>query len=832
MSSRHPVGPLLLCAAISLTLATTAAGQASATSIAFIENIGQWSPDDRFIALGDAYSVRAQQDGSVVLQLQRPQTDAGVEARLVRLSFGMGAPEAEDLLPGLHHFFCGNDSSRWVTGASAFAGLAWHDAATGVDLRLTSGANGLQFEWRVPGDADLSGVGVSVEGGCWVDPDDGTDADPVLRTPFGDLHLVSPPDSAADHASSVRTRLRDDGLLGLARDSASSQDLVVSTTLQWSTFLGGTFGDAAHSAAVNDDGQVVVLGRTYSTDFPVTPGAFDEEFTLEGTSLWADLAVAALDQDTGELQWATYLGGGSEERPAGIGFLFDGSILVGAQAFSADYPVTMGPPPAAADIALSKLASTGDALLASRVIGGAVSEEVVAVTVTGGTAIHVAGSTRSPDFPVTLPGFHVGEPGQFNNLTYVMRVDPADLAIVWSLLIGGTENNDFCQSLAVNAAGDVGVSISSPSVDLPLTPNALSTDNGGGAYIVIRNEGTELAFSSYLPWDSLRAGGARAISLDHQGRVVLSGVAQATDFPFTDFPDTPNAFQPEPNSQLDGFVLHLDWEEGEVLAATHLGGFWHDAIVTRSIDSSGVMTFLGSARGTGFPTTNGAFQETKPSAGGDFDIVVCRLDPTLEELLYSTYLGGSDDDEFLATHIQEGTWEGGVIVPVDTQSSDYPVTPGAPGETIAGSADFGVTHLTMLPEGVTRFGLPTASVIGLPVLGTGSWPGTGDGAFKIVCSGAPPSTTNGILALSLGALARPLVAKGAGLWLDPASLILFGAQRTSELGYSSVPLPVPDDPALVGLTVYVQMFWPGLAATGTGGMAASNALAITVQDGS
>lgn len=65
--------------------------------------------------------------------------------------------------------------------------------------------------------------------------------------------------------------------------------------------------------------------------------------------------------------------------------------------------------------------------------------------------------------------------------------------------------------------------------------------------------------------------------------------------------------------------------------------------------------------------------------------------------------------------------------------------------------------------------------------------------------------------------------------MDPASLVRIGGIPSDAQGFSLVPLAIPADADLEGLTVYAQVLWPGFGAAG--GLAASNALAITVQPG-
>src|SRR5206468_9212110 len=74
------------------------------------------------------------------------------------------------------------------------------------------------------------------------------------------------------------------------------------------------------------------------------------------------------------------------------------------------------------------------------------------------------------------------------------------------------------------------------------------------------------------------------------------------------------------------------------------------------------------------PTTAGAFQTSKGSAGFGGDAFVTKLDPTGSALVYSTYLRGSNDDRAWAIAVDAA---GNAYVTGLTSSSDFPTTPGA-----------------------------------------------------------------------------------------------------------------------------------------------------------
>jgi len=88
--------------------------------------------------------------------------------------------------------------------------------------------------------------------------------------------------------------------------------------LLYATFLGGSSDDAALAVAVNAAGTVLVAGNTSSTDFPVTPGAYDTTFNGGSSPFGGDVFVAKLSADGTSLLYATYLGGSSDEIQADV----------------------------------------------------------------------------------------------------------------------------------------------------------------------------------------------------------------------------------------------------------------------------------------------------------------------------------------------------------------------------------------------------------------------------------------------------------------------------------------------------------------------------------
>ena len=186
------------------------------------------------------------------------------------------------------------------------------------------------------------------------------------------------------------------------------------SALLWSTFLGGGVGDGDQAWALARDGSgnFVVAGRTLSSDFPVTAGAYDVTYNGFG-----DAFVATLSADGSALLWSTFLGGGEDESLSK--FVLDGSgdLVMAGVTQSTDFPTT----PDAVDVTfngfvdafVAKLGGDGSSLLWASFLGGVDAEGAndLALDAVGNPV--VIGRADSTDFPVTAGAFDVTKNGSY-----------------------------------------------------------------------------------------------------------------------------------------------------------------------------------------------------------------------------------------------------------------------------------------------------------------------------------------------------------------------------------------------------------------------------------
>jgi hypothetical protein len=178
--------------------------------------------------------------------------------------------------------------------------------------------------------------------------------------------------------------------------------------------------------------------------------------------------------------YSTFLGGGALDRALDLDIDAAGAAFVAGDARSADFPAT----PGAFDTTLEgasdgfavKLNPAGDSLAYGAFVGGAAGDVAAGIAARDDGAAVVAGSTGSPDFPVTAGGFDQTFNGGFD--AFVTTLDAASSAIVDSTFLGGSES-DRENAVALGADGAIHVTGDTTSQDFPTTPGAFDTRFNG-----------------------------------------------------------------------------------------------------------------------------------------------------------------------------------------------------------------------------------------------------------------------------------------------------------------------------------------------------------------
>jgi hypothetical protein len=363
-------------------------------------------------------------------------------------------------------------------------------------------------------------------------------------------------------------------------------------------------------------------------------------------------------------------------------------------------------------------------------------------------------------------GFRIGAYDHARPLT----IDP----LLYSSLISGA-GNDQPAGVAMDSSGDAyvtgGVSTSVAGGDFPVTPGAFQTvDNqcsaqacGGTAGYVAKFDPTQsgaasLVYATYLGRTTPASGGSSsavaptAIAVDAAGDAYVVGNTSAVDFPVV------NAFQPTiGGGSFDGFLSELNPSGSALLYSTYLGGSGTDSTSAVALDGAGQAYVTGETTSTNFPVVS----PLQPTIGGGQDQFVAKLDTGGSgpaSLLYSTYLGGSGTENFVAGIAVDTA--GDMFVGGQTSSTNFPGTAGSPIQPANGGGSDGfVTELSA--DGQHQIyssylgGTASDAVTGITVDGTGAAYAVGSSAS------ANYPVTPGVLQPTLGGATDTVVTKVA-----------------------------------------------------------------------
>lgn len=319
------------------------------------------------------------------------------------------------------------------------------------------------------------------------------------------------------------------------------------TALIYSSYLGGSEGDAVYAGTLDPSDRFYVAGETTSAELYPAAGGYCK--TSRGAS---DGFVAKVSQYGSVLSMCTYLGGTGEDEIHDIALGPSAGIYVSGYTSGGGFPTTTGAFDQTyngnGDGFVSQLDSTGETLQFSTFLGGDEDEATTSIEVDSSGYVYVGGWTASPDFPSTPDAF---DPEHYGGYSYpydgvVTKLAPGGASLIYSTFIGSYGNEDVLD-IAIDAAGCVYATGSTESTYFPVTVGAFDTSyNGSDGYtddafvLKLNEQGSDLIYSSYLGGRYAEYG--RAIAVDGSGGVYLCG-----DTTSPDFPSTPGSFDPDYN---------------------------------------------------------------------------------------------------------------------------------------------------------------------------------------------------------------------------------------------------------------------------------------------
>ncbi len=239
----------------------------------------------------------------------------------------------------------------------------------------------------------------------------------------------------------------------------------------WATYLGGMNSEDAHAIKFDTLGNVYVGGDTYSSDFPVDAGSY-QNFLMGGS----DAFLAKYDPSGNKL-WATYLGGVGNEDIYALANDRHNNIYLTGYCSGYDFPVTPGAFQSTMngvrDLTIGSFNPSGN-LRWLTYAGGVAWDAGKGIIVNTNQKITVCGETNSTDFPIVGNKYDTVHNGG-SDICY-LQLDTTG-SVELSNLKGGS-NSDYAHDICEVMQQKIVVSGSTYSVDFPVTPGVFQTIKG------------------------------------------------------------------------------------------------------------------------------------------------------------------------------------------------------------------------------------------------------------------------------------------------------------------------------------------------------------------
>ncbi len=255
------------------------------------------------------------------------------------------------------------------------------------------------------------------------------------------------------------------GATGCAANGAS--DMVVARfdaagSRVYASCVGGSDLDAGYAIAVRNE-VAYVAGESWSNDiFPGVPLAGDNDMLV--AALLGDGTLSDITLVGGTLgDWASGLAASVDDDGNGDLYLAGGT-------YSADFPLATGPGPAAdeSDAAIVRVALLNFQPDFATYLGGSSDDAAYAIAVDTVRGLYVAGATASNDFPVTSGVYDTSQNGDMDAFVARLQLVGAPNPVTYATYLGGTRE-DGAYSAATDTGGHAFISGATTSPNFPTT---------------------------------------------------------------------------------------------------------------------------------------------------------------------------------------------------------------------------------------------------------------------------------------------------------------------------------------------------------------------------
>lgn len=573
-------------------------------------------------------------------------------------------------LTGKVNYFLGNDPSRWRTNIPTFAKVQYRGVYPGTDLLYYGNRDGrLEYDFVLAPGADPSLIVLEFDGADRIE----LDASGDLVAWVGGRPVRWQKPVVYQEFNGRRTEIAGayrlyDGALAFQANSAYRIGFEVaaydrSQPLVIDPVL--VYSTYLGGAQSDDAGAITTDAQGNAIVVGSTSSIdFPTRNALDPNIDGATDAFVAKLSSSGELLHGTYLGGGSREWAMGVQLDRAGNIHLAGVTRSTNYPV-VNPLQAVQggedDLILTILSPDGSAIHFSTYLGGSGSDGAGHLALDELGNIYAAG-WGGLDFPM----HHALQPyNQGGAEGLVVKMEAGGKRLLYSTWFGGS-GAEILKGIVVDAEGNAYIVGSTSSYDLPIrnAPQPFYAGNTDFFYAKFLPDGSDLVYGSYFGGDDYDIiSGPAGVALGPDGALWIAGQCNSRGLA------TEGVFQTDYAVGPVSILARFNAANGALVAATYFDSAYAE---TMAVDARGEVWIGGRASET--LTLRNPIQAQYGGSGTNWfqaaDGYVAKFSADLSALLFCTYFGGSQGEEIASIAVDP---KGDLVI-----SGDVGYSPGFP----------------------------------------------------------------------------------------------------------------------------------------------------------
>ena len=506
-----------------------------------------------------------------------------------------------------NNYFIGSDQSKWQSNVGIYRAINYHNIYPNIDFKIYSEATTMKSDYIIHKNGNIQDLKFQYDG-----------VDAIVVEKNGQLKITTSINTIYElkpYAYQIINGKQQEVICNyqlinsvltfqLPNGYNKNIDLIIDPTLVFSSYS-GSFSDNWGSSATHDNaGNMFLGGIALGSLYPTSVGAFQTNFGGGSGTEPSDIAITKFNATGTSKIYSTYLGGSSNELLASLLCTPNNELIAVLTTSSTNFPTTTN--------AYDRTFNGGTNLTAYEI--NLPNGSDMAVTKFNATGTSLIGST------------YLGGSGN----------DGTNLSSATAYNYGDESRSD----VAIDNAGNIYVTSTTTSSNIPNTTGKAQAANGGGA-----SDGVLAKFNSNLSvlnWATYYGGsGADAsysMALDKNNNIFICGGTTSSNIP-----GRANGLNTTyRGGSTDGFVAKFDNNGNSVLTATYLGTNDYDQAYIMDLDRNNNVYIFGQTLGA-YPVSGGVYSN---AGAAQF---IHKLNNTLNATSFSTVFGSVNSPEINIT---------------------------------------------------------------------------------------------------------------------------------------------------------------------------------------